>query len=99
MLLSAKIVFQRLHNVFVQSRALSNQRVNLFSFNFPRNSIDQEGVLDCIELTKHWILLEFFGVQDIHVCINQEIQWSNWVHIEVLMYEKQLDFMELKGVF
>jgi hypothetical protein len=74
MLLSAKIVFQRLHNVFVQSRALSDQRVNSFSFNFPRNSVDQEGVLDGVELTKHWILLEFFGVQDIHVCVNQKIQ-------------------------
>jgi hypothetical protein len=74
MLLSAKIVFQRLHNVFVQSRALSDQRINSLSFDFPRNSVDQEGILDGVELTKHWILLEFFGVQDIHVCVNQKIQ-------------------------
>jgi len=55
MLLSTKVVFQRCHNVLVESGALCDQGVNLFSFNLPRNSIDQKRVLDSVELTEHWI--------------------------------------------
>ena len=74
MLLLQKVALKRFLDVTVQERTFGDQGVNSLLCDLPRNSVDQEGVLDSIELTKHWILLEFFGVQDIHVCVNQKIQ-------------------------
>ena len=60
MLLSREVVGERIHDVLVQHRTFRCQRVDLFPINFPRNSVNEKGVFDGIELTEHRVFFELF---------------------------------------
>jgi len=42
---------QTVHEIVLKQLALCNERVNLFIFNFPTDSVDQKGHFDGIVLT------------------------------------------------
>jgi hypothetical protein len=97
-LLLREVVRQRVHDILVQHIALRAQRVDPFFINFPRYSVDQKRVLDGVVLTQHRIIFEFLRIQDLHIGIDQQIQLSNTIYIEVLMNEEKFYLMIFNGV-
>ena len=94
MRLSSEVGEQTLFDIRIQQRTLCDQRVNLFLGNFEGDSVDQQRNFDGVELTKHWIHFDVLSVQDLHVHIDQCVHLSDGQDVEVLMKEKELNFME-----
>lgn len=93
-----KIALERLLNVTVQERTLCDQGINSLLGDLPGDSVDQQGILDCVELTEHWVCLVFFSVKDVHVDIDQLVHLEDGEDVEVLMYEEDLTLVVHGGV-
>lgn len=61
--------------------------------NFPRDSIDKKSILNCIELTQHWIHFMILSMKNLHIDINQLIHLEDTENIEVFVNEKDLKLM------
>ena len=71
MLLSLQISCQTCVDILVKQGTLGDQRVDLLLLDLPGNTVDQEGILDRIKLTKHRIIFEILPMQNLHVNIDQ----------------------------
>jgi hypothetical protein len=58
LLLEEKI--KAVHEIVLKQLTFGNQRVYLFSFNLPTNSVNQKSNLDGVVLAHQWILFWLF---------------------------------------
>jgi hypothetical protein len=68
---------ESMHKVVLEKLAFCNERINLFLFNFPTDSVDQKSNFDRVVLRNQWVTLRLLRMKDILVDINQQVHLLN----------------------
>lgn len=84
-LLFLKEALKWLVQVLIEDKTLCDKRIDPLSLNFPRYSVDQQGVLDNIELAYGGMLLKIFSMEHFYEYLDQVIQLGNVQDIKMLM--------------
>ena len=98
-MLSLQVSFETQVNIVIQKWTFGNEGIDLLFCNLPRDSVNEQRVLDSVKLGKHGIEFILGPVQDLHINVYQVVHLRYGHDVKMLMNEKQLHFMVFGWIF
>jgi len=93
--LHLKILRERVLDILIERRALSDERVDLLPLDLPGDAVDEQRVLDGVVLAENGVGLDILAEQDFSVDIDELVQLLNCKDIKILVNEEQLHLVVL----